>query len=198
MFISRTKRSTSGKNQQGFTLLELLAVTALIAAVIFAGLKIKRSAEIRTTAATLTNNMNVVNQKVAEIYPTSFTGLSCVTLINNGAFTGTSFIVDRTVPATPTVAYSSEAGSTLTCAPGNVTGTNDGYAITFPALSNDMCNEVAEKLNGSAWVMTINGTNIKAARGALDSATKGAQCNATATDNAQVLVASFTRALPPQ
>ncbi len=161
-------------------------------------MKVKRGAELRSAVATLSNNINFVTQKAPEIFPTTFTGISCAILANNGAFTGTSFRVDRTVPATPVVYYSNEANSQLTCAAANLFGTGDAYTITFPSLTNDMCNEVSDKLNTSAWVMTINGTSVKAARGALNTTTKGDQCNAAGTADNQTMVMTLARSLPPQ
>ena len=186
------------RKQGGFSLLELLAVVAIIGLAVFTVMKVKKGAELRSAVQSLSSNIAFVIQKAPEVYPSTFAGLTCPILANNGAFTGTSFRVDRTVPATPVVFYNNEANSALTCAASNVFGTNDAYTVSFPALTNDMCNEVADKLNASAWVMTINGTSVKAARGALNSTTKGDLCNATGTADNQTLVATFARSLPPQ
>jgi hypothetical protein len=186
--------------QGGFTLFELVGVLALIAVAMYGLIRAKRGGEVDTNAQTLYNSVATVQQQAAKIYPGLFTGLTCVTLANNSVFSGTSFRVDRSVPATPTVFYNAEPNSQIACAAASVIvgGQNDGYTLTFPGLSNDMCNAVADKLNQTAWLMSINGTAVKALRQALDTTTKGAQCNAAATADNQTIVASFSRSLPPQ
>jgi prepilin-type N-terminal cleavage/methylation domain-containing protein len=186
--------------QSGFTLIELIGVMALIAILVYAGMKIKRNAEVNTQATTLFDAVVAIQAEVPKVYPGLFTGMTCAILANNSVFSGTAFRVDRSVPATPTVFYNAEPNSQITCSPVSVitAGQNDGYTLTFPALSNEMCNAVADKLNQSAWLISINGTNVKALRGALNTADKGTQCNAAATQDNQTLVATFTRSLPPQ
>lgn len=197
--MATTQNITAFRRKQGgFSLLELLAVVAIIGLAVFTVMKVKKGAELRSSVQSLASNMAFVIQKAPEVFPSTFAGLTCPILANNGAFTGTSFRVDRTVPNTPVVYYSSEANSALTCAPANMFGTNDAYTVAFPALTDDMCNEVADKLNASAWVMMIDGAYIKSARGAMDSAYKGVQCTSTSNPDERTLVATFGRSLPPQ
>lgn len=192
--------SSTRTRQRGFTLFELVGVLALIALGMYGLMRAKRGAEVNTNAQTLYNSVATIQQETAKVYPGLFTGLTCVTLANNSVFSGTSFRVDRSVPATPTVFYNSEPNSQISCAAASVIigGQNDGYTLTFPGLSNEMCNAVADKLNQTAWLMSVNGTSVKALRGALDTTSKGAQCNAAATADNQTIVASFARSLPPQ
>lgn len=200
MTISNRTLFAGHPRQGGFTLIELIGVMALIAILMYAGMKVKRNAEVNTQATNLYNAVTAIHAEVPKVYPGVFTGLTCAILANNSVFSGTAFRVDRTVPATPTVFYNAEPNSQITCEPAAVitAGQNDGYSLTFPALSNEMCNAVADKLNQSAWLLSINGTQVKQLRQALDAANKGAQCNATATQDNQTLVATFTRSLPPQ
>lgn len=186
--------------QKGFSLFELIAVIALVGAATFFITKAKRGAEVDTNATNLYNSVATIQNTAPRVYPGVFTGLTCATLANNGVFSSTSFRVDRTNPATPIVFYSAEPNSQIGCEPTSVVvaGQNDGYRLTFPALTNEMCNAVADKLNSSAWLMTVNGTSVKGLRGALNTDTKGAQCNAAATNDMQTVVATFTRSLPPQ
>jgi type II secretory pathway pseudopilin PulG len=200
--MKTTIRKVFGRRsrQGGFTLFELIGVMALIGIATFAIMRAKRGAEVTTNAQALYNSVAAVQNEAPKVYPGVFTGLTCATLANNSVFSSTSFRVDRTNPATPTVFYSAEPNSQITCAPASVVvaGQNDGYTLTFPALSNEMCNAVSDKLNTSAWLMTVNGTPVKALRQALNTDTKGAQCNAAATNDNQTIVATFTRSLPPQ
>jgi len=186
--------------QNGFTLIELIGVMALIAILMYAGMKAKRNAEVNTQATSLYDAVSAIHAEVPKVYPGLFTGLTCAVLANNSVFSGTAFRVDRTNASAPAVFYNAEPNSQITCAPAAVisAGSMDGYTMTFPALSNEMCNAVADKLNQSAWLIAVNGTAVKPLRGALDTATKGAQCNAAATQDNQTLVATFTRSLPPQ
>lgn len=181
-------------------MIELIGVLALIGILTYMGMRINRNAEVNTNATAIYNAVTSVRQAVPKVYPGMFTGLTCPILANNSVFSGTDFRVDKSVPATPTVFYNAEPNSQIQCAPASVitAGQNDGYTLTFPALSNDLCNAVAEKLNDMAWLMTINGTSVKALRGALNAATKGSQCNATATQDNQTIVVTLSRSLPPQ
>lgn len=194
---SRTQHARRTR-QQGFTLFELIAVLALIGAATFVIMKAKRGAEVDTNASNLYNSVATIQNQAPRVYPGVFTGLTCATLANNGVFSSTSFRVDRTNPATPLVFYSAEPNSQIACAPASVVAGNDGYTLTFPALTNEMCNAVADKLNSSAWLMSVNTTAVKQLRGALNTDVKGAQCNAAATNDMQTIVATFTRSLPPQ
>jgi prepilin-type N-terminal cleavage/methylation domain-containing protein len=186
------------KRQAGFTLFELIGVLALIAIAMYGLMRLKRTAEVNTNAESLRSSVSQIQQQAPNVYPGVFTGLTCATLANNDVFAGTSFRIDRSSPTNPVIFYNAEPNSQITCAPANVVnGTNDGYTLTFPGLSNAMCNAVADKLSQMAWLISVNGTSVKALRGTLNTDQKGAQCNASGSEDNQTIVASFTRALPP-
>jgi hypothetical protein len=185
------------KKQTGFTLLELMGVLLLISLGIFLVLRQQASAGVRADADAINKSLSFTAQKAPAIFTPTFGALTCPGLANNGAFSGTQFRVDRTVNPVQ-VFYSEDPASLIACAPATLATANDAYRITLPAMSNDLCSEVVTKLNPLVWTVTVNGTAVKAFRGALNPDTLGTTCTATATTDAQVVAVSFGRTSPPQ
>lgn len=196
MFIKARNRSR--KAQLGFTLIEFMGVALLAALVIFLVLRQQRAANVRSDAATIASSVAFVQQKAASIYTPNFAAMTnCTGLANNGGFSGGSFRVDRTAnPAAPTVYYSQEPTTVITCAPATLFGTNDGFSLTMPGFSNDACAEVVDQVGAIAWRVDVNGTNVKPLRGVINPDTKGTECSSGDDDNTITFV--FGRQVAPQ
>lgn len=181
----------------GFTLIEFMGVLLLASVAIFLVLRQQQSAGIRSAAENVTRSLSFMQQKAGKVYNPNFAGLSCSTLANNGAFAGTSFRVDKSSGATK-VFYDGEPTSEITCAAANLFGTNDSYRITIPNLSDDLCSELVDQISPLAWVITVNGTSVKPARGTLNVETLGTQCTADATSDAQSVILTLARQVAPK
>lgn len=188
------------KKSKGFTLIEMGAVLAVAGIALFLIIKLITAMNIRNTAKDINTSLVDAQIKVARLYPTSFAAVaSCVPLITNNVFSAGTFRIDKTVPATPTVSYSNEPGSTLTCASDTITSAGDGIALGAPAMSDDLCAELVGRVNPLAWIIKIDGTTVKTKSGTLNTNTAGTLCtNTAATTDNHTVTFILGRTLPPQ
>lgn len=181
---------------RGFTLIEFVAVVVLISLAVSLVINRVSASRANSFASHMADSVSQLVVSAPGVHKPTFAGLSCVTLGNNGAFDGTSFTYDK---AAGKVYYdNNEPGTDITCAPVNVFGTNDGFTVQFPNLTDERCNKFVEQADQYAWAIKVNGTDVKVARGALDADVKGQQCKADATKDQQVVELTLRRDTPPQ
>lgn len=183
----------SRTRQAGFSLLD--AVFWLIIAGIGIAFVVSQFGSTNTSsrASNVAQSTSRLQSKVIEAFKPDFSAVtSCADLARTSAFTGTTFTVDSTYNVT----WGDSPTSSLTCAPANLFGTNDGLALTFNGMADDECNGFVTKVNNLAWNISVNGTQVKANRGTLNPVTQGTQCTATATTDNQVVLITIGRTSP--
>lgn len=184
------------KIPKGFTLLEFMGVLLLAAGLIFIVLRQQHASTVRGDANKIITSMQFAQQKASATFTPTYAAMTCPALANNAGFAGTTFRIDRS--AGVNVYYNEDPSSLITCAPATLFGTNDAFAITLPAMTNDLCAEVIDQLGTLAWKIDVNGVNVKPPRGALDPAAKGVQCTAAGTNDLQSVAITMSRQAAPQ
>lgn len=190
------RTSSHFTTRSGFTLIEFIGVLLLLGAGLAAVINAIASANARSDATEMANSVGHVVSSAQTVHKPTFGALTCQTLAQNGVFNGTSWRVDRA--AGFAVFYNDEPTSTVTCAPANLFGTNDAYVLTFANMTNSRCSAFVDRVGRHAWVIAVNGTSVKAARGTIDAAVKGEQCEAAGTDDVQTVAVTLARQSPPQ
>ena len=85
--------------------------------------------------------------------------------------------------ATATVQHQLGAtGSEIAVAQATITAAGDAFSVTFPTTSKSACPGLATQLSKSVEVITINGTNVKAAGGAYNGGAAENACTAGDTN----------------
>lgn len=186
--------------QAGFTLIELLIVVAIVALIVVGVVNFGTKASTKTEAADIKTTISSVVTSLKPLYRNSFAGIAnCDNLVTNDVFAKTSFRIDKTTPANPIVLYSSDPGSTVACASATIANPNDGVALTLANMTDDMCSAAIDEVAPLAWLISIDGTQVKARSGALNIGTKGTLCtNTAATTDAHSVTFTLSRANPPQ
>lgn len=175
----------------GFTFLEFLGVMALVGAGYLIVARQMDAAGTHSQATALTNGVGQVIEKVPPLYVPTFAAITCADMVNNGAFKNSGFRVDGT-----NVFYGGDAATQLTCAPATLFATNDGYTLTFPAMTDELCASFANKVAQHAWSITVNGVLVKVLGAAINPDATGTQC--TTTGGSHPVAVNLMRQRPAQ
>lgn len=183
--VIRPSRAPQRKRQQGFTLIELVIVIAIAAAILFAvWIGVSRAQNSRKANEAVQNfNMMMADVRTKFGVQGSFAGITPAVMIDlgmvpqpmiNGNAIRTSFNTAVAVAAT------------------NLNGTaGDGveFSYTIPRVN---CADFVTGTSGASARVTVDGTvvkNIPAGDNTLDVAAMSGQCNADAGGNLVVLLA---------
>lgn len=168
---------------RGFMSIELMGVLAVVAILSIAGLAWIASAVIsgRVSPAATELQRAVLRMRTnAEgAGATPYAGLTTSNLCNylrSGAiFTTTGTGAAATCVHSLAVL---NAGATVTAAPGTLNGNaGDSWTVTANGTSPFACPDFAAALKNTAVVISINGTNVKAANGNYNNAAAADACN---------------------
>jgi prepilin-type N-terminal cleavage/methylation domain-containing protein len=164
----KTNRFTV-KKQKGFTLLELafvLVVVAIITIPIY-----NRFTENRDKAATKeeVDSWLSIAGTAQEKYTnaTDYTGTSETVMKNNNIFPD-AMLVGAIVQ--------NKAKGAVTCAPVNLTGTNDGLECTSTNYPKAWCTSLGQKVDKVMRRITVGATVIKPTDGVVDLTALGTAC----------------------
>ncbi len=189
------KRKSTRIAQKGFSLLELVIVVGIIALALYLVLNSGNSTSNKQTATNMNQGVTEVIQAASQIFPGNFAALTCDSMGQNSAFKGTVFSYTAAAKgAGATLWNSNNPNSTVACAPATLVTANDSFSLTLNAVPNEVCSQFVSKVTPVSWIITVNGTSVKALNGTLDPASLGTAC--TATTDANVVVITLARTNP--
>lgn len=182
--------STIRKNR-GFTLVELMVVLAIIAILGIIAVPKMRAVIVDGKVEPTASDINKVATKIR----TNLAGQGATPYLNLGtpaAATAVFANTARGMASTMTVAGVNAAstvthdigatGSNIAVASSTITAAGDSFTVTLPTVNDAACPGLASQLSKSAEVITINGTNVKAAGGVYNGATAQNLCTADDTN----------------
>ncbi len=184
-------RKFASSAQKGFTIVELLVVLAIIGVLVVIAVPAARGIIIGGKTAPTASDINKVVSSIRANF--SGQGNTPYTNLGNGAaataiFANTARGVASSLTvtgagATATIQHDIGAtGSQVTVAQGTITTLGDSFDVTLPTVNASACPGMASQLAKSAEVITVNGTNVKAAGALYNGGTAQNACTANDTN----------------
>ncbi len=162
------------KRNQGFTLIEMGIVLALMGIAIFYALSRMSSTNDTSKSQAFTQDFSGIVMNTKRVYQTqtSYNGLTIATLKNNSVFPSL-WNVSGTITGPWTGA--------VTAASATLATTDDAAAITVPNVPSANCAEIVRQLSGGIDKIDVASTNVKPYQGTLNISTLGTQCSSAST-----------------
>jgi type IV pilus assembly protein PilA len=189
--VSRASSALT-RQQRGFSLIELLFVLAVVAILTAVATPFVRAllieGRVEPTAKdviNVTNSMRAAAGATASNTPyTTLGATEAATAVFTNAGRGKATALTITgAGATATTQHQLGAtGSQVAVAQGTITTAGDSFTVTFPTVNEAACPGLANQLARVSEVITVNGTGVKAAGGAYNSATATNACTAGDTN----------------
>ena len=176
------KKLVAFNKQRGVSIVELLIWLALAALVIIGGVVGANSFIAGNKTKQETEELPVIFTKIQKVYSqaASYNGITLGTLISNRVFPQ-----DRVTSATTAT---NRFGGAVTVAAANITGTDDGAALTYSAVPEEGCIDLASAMARSAAKISVDATVVKAIGGTLNVATLGTQCNDSSSNSMEFVI----------
>lgn len=168
--------------QRGVSIVELLIWLALAALVIIGGVIGANSFIAGNKTRQETEELPVIFTKIQKVYSqsASYNGMTLAILINNRVFPA-----DRVTSATTVV---NRFGGAVTVAAANVTGTDDGAALTYAGVPEEGCIDLVSAMARSAAKISVDTVVVKAVGGTLNVATLGTNCNDSTANTIEFVI----------
>lgn len=175
------------KKKKGFSLLELMLVLGIIAALIVSAFLIYPKAQSAQRATAEAKNIATIQAGVKTLYA----GLASYTGLNNTAALGAKVFPDIMISGTgtsATVLNSFKGSVTLAPAatgPSGVAGSS--FTITYTGVPNNECTKIIATTAESFYMASVGSTTVKDSGGQLNIENASTACNATNNSNTLVL-----------
>lgn len=160
--------------QKGFTLIEIIVVLFIIAAILFFATRAATNANSRTTQNALTQQIIVLADTVTGVYKfNNFTGLSAQNLCESRQIsdvcsgTGAATQIRHDFQGTVAVAPANCGGGTANC-----------FTMAAANIPGNACASVVSGVQGKASAITVGSTVVKNASTAYSQAAANTACNA--------------------
>ncbi|GGF92686.1 MULTISPECIES: type 4 pilus major pilin [Cysteiniphilum] len=154
------KKYSKYKNQQGFSLIELALVIAVIAIMIIGSIVIYNSLSGNVKNEEMTKQISMISEGVTKLYRPSggdYTGLTTQTVINAGFVMSDMLHGAVGAQVIGTSWYGKDNTSVITVAPYNTTQ----FQITVTNIPKDNCTTIGAKyLHGNSLGVTANGQAV--------------------------------------
>lgn len=175
------------KKKKGFSLLELLLVLGIVAALIVSAFLIYPKAQSSQRAAAEAKNLATIQAGVKSLYGgiASYSGLTNATALGAKVFpdvmisgTGTSADVVNSFKGSVTVAPDNTG-------PSGVAGSS--FTITYTGVPNNECTKIIATTAESFYMASVGSTVVKDAGGQLNIVNASTACNSNNNSNTLVL-----------
>lgn len=174
------------KKHKGFSLLELLLVLGVIAALVVGAFIVYPKVQASQRAEAESKNLATIQAGVKSLYTSasSFSGLTNTVAVGAKVFpdnmligTGTSASVVNTFKGIVTV-VSANTG------PSSTTGSS--FTITYNNVPAAECTKIISAVAGNFYIAKVGSTTVKAAGSSLDVASTSTACNSGGNTNTLV------------
>ncbi|WP_075208443.1 type 4 pilus major pilin [Klebsiella michiganensis] len=174
------------KKNKGFSLLELLLVLGIIAALVVGAFIVYPKVQASQRAEAESKNLATIQAGVKSLYTSasSFSGLTNTVAVGAKIFpdnmlvgTGTSASVVNTFKGNVTV-VSANTG------PSSATGSS--FTITYNNVPAAECTKIVSAVAGNFYIAAVGSTTVKAAGSSLNVASTSTACNSGGNSNTLV------------
>lgn len=174
------------KNKKGFSLLELLLVLGIIAALVVAAFIVYPKVQASQRAQAESNNIATIQAGVKALYTSasSFTGLTNTVAVQAKIFpenmlsgTGNTAVPINSFKGNVTLAAA---------ATGPSAAAGSSFTITYANVPTAECTKITTATAGNFYIATVNTKVVKPAGGVIDVAATTSACN-NATSNTIIL-----------
>lgn len=176
----RRMRTLSRRNQRGFTLVELMIASVIIAigiALVYAGVKTYMAKDrANTEGKELTPIFTNIQAKYSQ--RANYSGVTCAGLINLGVFPDV-----RQATATT---LTNRWGGSITCSVGTITSTNDVVNLTYTNVPEAECKDIVPMIEDAVRVVSVGGATVKSDNVQTDLDALGTACKAGGQNNSVV------------
>ncbi len=182
MVLLNSKR----KSKKGFSLLELLLVLGIIAALVVAAFIVYPKVQASQRAQTESNNIATIQAGVKALYTSasSFTGLTNTVAVQAKIFPD-NMLSGVGNAAVPVNAFKGNI-TVLAANTGPSLATGSSFTISYANVPAAECTKIITATAGNFYIATVNAKVVKPAGGTLDVAATTAACN-NATSNTIIL-----------
>lgn len=171
------------KNRQGFSLLELLLVLGIIAALVVGAFivypKVRAAQQVEVEA----KNISTISAGVRALY----TGKSNFSGLTDSVALGAKIYPDNMIVGTGTSAsiVNSFKGTVMVSSDGEThSGEDDsGFFIKYTRLMPDVCSRLVSAVASSFYEINVNGTYVKENGGSLNMVTLTTACSISGSGN---------------
>ncbi|WP_407579587.1 type 4 pilus major pilin [Citrobacter koseri] len=175
------------KSKKGFSLLELLLVLGIVAALVVAAFIVYPKVQASQRSQAESNNIATIQAGVKALYTSasSFTGL------NNSVAVQAKIFPDNMLSgsgnnATPVNAFKGDV--TLAAANTGPSGaTASSFSIQYKNVPASECTKIISATAGNFYIASVNNTVVKPAGGVLDVAAAASACSSNETSNTLLL-----------
>lgn len=174
------------QSKKGFSLLELLLVLGIIAALVVAAFIVYPKVQASQRAEAESNNIATIQAGVKALYAaaSSYTGLTNTVAVESKIFPD-NMLSGSGSSATPINAFKGEV-TLEAAATGPSSTAGSSFTITYKNVPATECSKIVTAAAGNFYTTSVNGAEVKSSDGVLDVATAAKQCSSS--DNGNTLV----------
>ncbi|WP_437891310.1 type 4 pilus major pilin [Phytobacter sp. V91] len=175
------------KNRKGFSLLELLLVLGIVAALVIGAFIVYPKVQASQRAEAESKNIATIQAGVKALYTSasSYSGLTNTVATNAKIFPDNMLIGTGSAASVVNVFKGKVTLATSTEGPSGVA--NSAFTITYASVPAAECTKIIAAAAGNFYVAKVGRKTVKAADGSLDVAATTTACNSGGNNNSLVL-----------
>jgi prepilin-type N-terminal cleavage/methylation domain-containing protein len=175
------------KSKKGFSLLELLLVLGIIAALVVAAFIVYPKVQASQRSQAESNNIATIQAGVKALY----TAASTYTDLDNSVAVQAKIFPDNMLSgsgssATPINAFKG-AVTVASASTGPSSTDGSSFTIEYENVPAAECTKIITATAGNFYIASVNGTEVKSAGGSLNVGTAASSCESGGNDNTLLL-----------